>query len=557
MKFIIKCFLPVCLLIFLTGCDDQNFLHEKYLEQGETVYPGMPTALIDSASIEKVKFSWTLNADPRIVKSVIYWNDGEKDDSLVVPRTSTNVQEAVVNIKEGTYEFKIMTVDSENHKSLPVTKTVQVYGPKYISTVYPRDIDRSEMQTGGDLKITWAGAPENLLYTFVTYLDHSGNLNGNGVSTKTDTIYAETAETTLTGFRRVKPFTIRSVYRIGIDTVSVSDAYLHRVSIPENVLAANGITEATDEVLLGRTVIANPLNLEDWTLGYLAYFPNLQELDLTAGTETLPEYTYTGNNVSSTVGGGPWLDFASGYMSDNDRATIRNLLSSGQLTKVKYRRSSYPRLDADLEPYSDRVEWIPAEPLPDALMIPPNLLLDYRVAESDKGATVEHSEDGSNVPAEIAEKFDGDLKNVYRVTVTAQNSTVAFSMPKGTQFGFVPHGNLKFDAYIETTDPEYGWMKAGISQAAAWNVIRRWRETRLSQFPESSKYTNGSTGPENGLSWDVDTELGTWKQHEWALVTVPQEHRTVIRLQFGNDGLWPLPSGQTLTYYIANLRWVK
>jgi hypothetical protein len=162
------------------------------------------------------------------------------------------------------------------------------------------------------------------------------------------------------------------------------------------------------------------------------------------------------------------------------------------------------------------------------------------------------------VPAEIAEKFEGDLRNVYKVTVTASNSTIAFSLPAGVQFGFVPHGVLKFDAYIEATDPEYSWMKpAGVSKYDTWNRILLWRETKLSQFPESSKYTNGNTLLNNAIAWNVGTELGTWKSQAWELQTVPQEHRMVIRMQFGDNSPWVLPSGQTLSYYVANLRLTK
>lgn len=582
MRNIIKCLLPACLLITcLAGCDDQNYLHQKYLDQGEAVYPGIPSDLTAISGNEKVKFTWALNADPRIVRSVIYWNDGEKDDSLSVNVTSMDLQEAVVTIKEGTYEFKLITMDELGHKSMSVTRTVQVFGPKYFSTLSPRDIVSSTMQATGDLRINWwETPPDNLLYTFVTYTDYSNDPNG--VLTTTDTIYTEMMSTTLTGYKRVKPFTINSIYQIGVDTVWISDTETHQPAIAEDILAFNGITETTDAALLEVKKLSFPLSLEGWTFGCLSYFPNLEELDLTPGTETLPEYTYTGNGVSCTVGGGPWLHFVSGFMSANDKTILETLLRSGQLKKVKYTRYSYTGhnnqqqpLDYILEQYSDKVEWVPAEPVSDqALMIPPNLLLDYRVAESDKGATVVHSEDGSIVPAAVAAKFDGELKNVYKVTITGSNSTIAFSTPQGTQFSFVPYGSLQFDSYIETTDPDYGWLKSGISQYAAWNTIYRWRECSLEQFPESNKYS-GNHARENALSWTIatttdvkdedgtvigqenGTELGTWKSHAWGLVTVPQEHRMIIRLQFGLDGLWPLPAGESLTYYLANVRWVR
>jgi hypothetical protein len=178
MKFIIKCFLPICLLIYLTGCDDQNFLHQKYLDQGETVYPGMPNAVKDSAGNERVKFTWTLSADPRIVKSVFYWNDGDKDDSLVINRTQTgglNI-EAILNIKEGTHDFTLVNKDSENHKSLAVTRTVQVYGPKYISRLASRKLSSSFDE--GTLTINWSMVESDLVqYSTVYYKDYSDPAN--------------------------------------------------------------------------------------------------------------------------------------------------------------------------------------------------------------------------------------------------------------------------------------------------------------------------------------------------------------------------------------------
>jgi hypothetical protein len=176
------------------------------------------------------------------------------------------------------------------------------------------------------------------------------------------------------------------------------------------------------------------------------------------------------------------------------------------------------------------------------------------VEDNARGATVDHQEDGSNVPDEIAEKFDGELRNVYKVRVTASNSSIAFSLPEGVQFVFEPHGVLNFDAYLEATDTAYTWMKpAGTSKYESWNRIMCRRKSRLDNFPNTSPYGSNSNGA--GPTWNVNTELGTWKNLSWALQTVPQEHIRVIEMQMGNGGAWGLPSGQTLTYYIANLRW--
>jgi hypothetical protein len=154
-------------------------MHEKYLELGETVYPGMPTNLIDSAGNERVKFVWRLGADPRIVKSVFYWNDGEKNDSTVVNVTGTGNlnMETVINITEGTHSVTLVNKDSENHVSLPVTLTVLVYGPKYIALLINRRLSSSSFEDG-KLTLKWT-AVENALvqYSTVRYTDYSNPAN--------------------------------------------------------------------------------------------------------------------------------------------------------------------------------------------------------------------------------------------------------------------------------------------------------------------------------------------------------------------------------------------
>jgi hypothetical protein len=89
------------------------------------------------------------------------------------------------------------------------------------------------------------------------------------------------------------------------------------------LLEAAGLNELTHEAASRITRLTFPLGLEDWTFQDLYYFPNLRELDLTPGTTELPTYTYTGNGFTSTVGGGPWLYFASRYMAEADINNLR------------------------------------------------------------------------------------------------------------------------------------------------------------------------------------------------------------------------------------------
>jgi hypothetical protein len=188
-------------------------MHEKYLEWGETVYPGMPSNLIDSAGNERVKFNWTLGVDPRIVKSVFYWNDGEKDDSAVVNVTGTQTgllnMEAILNVKEGTYSFTLVNKDSENHMSLPVTQTVQVYGPKYIAQLVNRRLLSSSFDDG-KLILKWS-IVENLIiqYSTVRYTDYS---NPGNPETKNLRIENAETETTIEGVKKGDTFSVSTSY---------------------------------------------------------------------------------------------------------------------------------------------------------------------------------------------------------------------------------------------------------------------------------------------------------------------------------------------------------
>jgi hypothetical protein len=575
------------------ACDDMNSIIQADLDRGEAIYPGKPgySKPVEDVfpGIGKVWIHWALGTDPRVVKTVItYTSNGETQlVEKAAPEGDYIIDSLLIeNLAEGYYSFSMHTVDKDGHRSISSVlfpQIVRVYGDVYLNSLSARGIDKMEMQPGGNLLVTWSKPATEVLYTLVKYQDHSEVPNG---QTRIDTVFNDAATSLLQGFKRFKNFSVQSYLQAGIDVAPAEDTYAPPV-VEKAILETppNSFTELTAAKATLITELAYPVGVKSWTFQDLYYFPNLRTLDLTPGTETLPQWRYDKayvnapadtTKLSSTVGGGPWLNFASGHISASDIAIIDDLLRTGELTTVKYARNSYPGLDTVLINYNSKVDWFPAEPLPDyGILIPNSLIVDYGVEDRAKGVDIKsdavfnYSENGSNVASKIAVEFNGDLKNVYRTKIAARGDNTksavafAFAVPAGVQLGLFPNGRLKFDCYVESED--YEWLgPAGISRFEGWKQIKVYCSRKLSaNFPDDSPFVDadfpfGSSVRNETQSKTVDIATGKWTSHEWDLTAMSDGHYRVIRIQLGADNApWALPTGKTLTYYIANLRWSK
>jgi hypothetical protein len=159
-------------LLSLPACDDINSLHQKYIDQGETFYTGKVDSLEVFPGNEKVKFAWQLNSDPRITQTIIVWNDGADRDVADVNRTQSGIlkMEKIVSVSEGIYDFELYTVDREGNRSLGQLRTVQIYGPKYISYLNNRRLTFSFDTTTSKVTIDWKAIETPLIqYTTVVF----------------------------------------------------------------------------------------------------------------------------------------------------------------------------------------------------------------------------------------------------------------------------------------------------------------------------------------------------------------------------------------------------
>jgi hypothetical protein len=155
-------------------------MHQKYLDEGETLYIGRVEGVGIQRGNERVRFMWLINSDPRVNRTVFKWAQNNKDTMVVIPITRDSsgflIKETILNIKEGIYTFKILNMDDENHESLAVETTVQIFGPKYISNLTNRNLSSSF--AAGKLTIKWVSVEsEYIQYVTVRYTDRTNPAN--------------------------------------------------------------------------------------------------------------------------------------------------------------------------------------------------------------------------------------------------------------------------------------------------------------------------------------------------------------------------------------------
>lgn len=161
-------------ILALYSCEDINFLHEKYLKEGEIVYIGKADSIKVMPGKERVLFKWLMNADPKIKTCKIYWSNRSDSSIVNINRTEAGPikMEEHLSLPEGEYLFEFVTEDDKGNISLSSYKSGQVYGEMYISGLRSRPINNISA-TSEELIIEW-GNIDNSLGSVLNYLDSSG-----------------------------------------------------------------------------------------------------------------------------------------------------------------------------------------------------------------------------------------------------------------------------------------------------------------------------------------------------------------------------------------------
>lgn len=207
--------LKYCLivLVFSTiflACSKMEDTYKEFVKGGEIYYPGKAEELTVYPGRNRMALSWLLTSDPKISKTVVFWNN--RADSVVIPvkRTSgvDTIRRTIPSLPEGTYSFEVYTYDAKGNRSVKVETIGNTYGNNYDISLVNRPIESAKMQssTSTIALISWYPASSQLLGMDLRYK----NAMGDSVSRY---IHADSLKTTLTNFTKGNAFIYRSLFK--------------------------------------------------------------------------------------------------------------------------------------------------------------------------------------------------------------------------------------------------------------------------------------------------------------------------------------------------------
>lgn len=172
-------------------------IHEEYYQRGEEIYTGVVDSLTALSGYEKVRFDWEISSDPRITKTVIYWN--QRSDSIVVDVNRTQsgrIQQSydLDGLSEGTYTFEFITRDGLGHHSMPTEVVAEIFGDTYVQTLRNRGVASIAKQPDESMVVSW----EPIASITVQYVTLKYTENGVERSIRVEN---DEMETVLTGLK--------------------------------------------------------------------------------------------------------------------------------------------------------------------------------------------------------------------------------------------------------------------------------------------------------------------------------------------------------------------
>lgn len=208
------------LLLIAVSCDDMNEIQSKFTEVDEQIYLGKVDSLKSYPGFGRSKITWYIGADPKIEKTIIYWN--MRQDSIVKDfvREVPGIQKdsiIVENLPEGSSLYEFRNINSKGETSLYSVLSVQSWGEDFAKGLSMRGLKSQEFDYASstfELSFSPTYEGDSVIYSEVLFTDVNGIKNKIKIERDIDSL-------TLSEFPDGGELQFRTVFFVptGIDTV--------------------------------------------------------------------------------------------------------------------------------------------------------------------------------------------------------------------------------------------------------------------------------------------------------------------------------------------------
>ncbi|MGL5681927.1 MAG: DUF4998 domain-containing protein [Marinifilaceae bacterium] len=154
------------------SCTGMNDPHQKYLDEGETIYAARPDSVKFRAGHNRGMIDIYYSAQ-RIEECVVTWNLGKDSVNFKLPSGQQTYSFEVEESPEGEYVFSLVTKDKYGNVGLPYEFMGNVYGDSYQSSLINCNVETAAFSEG-DYVINWKET-EFLAGFDITYINTSDN----------------------------------------------------------------------------------------------------------------------------------------------------------------------------------------------------------------------------------------------------------------------------------------------------------------------------------------------------------------------------------------------
>lgn len=176
MKKYVVFILAIAIGLLAVSCTKQYETYEQYVVRNGIEYPQAAENLTVEAGYYRARLTWSKAIDPSVNEAIVYWH-GKNDSTIVNLNDNTKDVELIIdNLEEDNQTFVVVTVDSNDNRSIPVESSVLIIGKEYLNSLVARSVSSLKVNSNSAVEIVWGNKTSKLIWTELQYKAVDGSL---------------------------------------------------------------------------------------------------------------------------------------------------------------------------------------------------------------------------------------------------------------------------------------------------------------------------------------------------------------------------------------------